>query len=785
MIKLNYQRNYKSIKQFQEIEIEDFSVITGLNGSGKSHLLQAIDTGAIQLERVDNEEIILYNYDDFNIFNVEEIKPNSNNSVNNIQRDFIIEKRIKTFMGKSNSIESKLNTGIFEILKTFELDNNIYGIDLHSELQHNLISIHTFNWSSSEIIDFHNILEKIKAENINLIDRVLKNPKHKTFAKTVGNKIYKIHDFKEFNFSLINLILKRVAFDIIKNFNFSSQVLSIDIAKLKKKFSEHSYSVISTQNHANLTLEDQNYNNIVTVLKMQYNFIGIEFFEEVIQNIPQIYSQLNNYFKKKCSSSTLQKISLFNTEDKLISPIKVGSGFFNLKEVEVEEKKYQIDLIKNQFNKFKASIGENIGYYDDKIFIEKFGQSPVETLNKVLTEYDCNGYIFKSSKIDSIIGINYDSIALNISLYNVEDDFETDFESLSSGEKTLIALAFSIYKLRRKQIFVKVLLMDEIDSALHPQMSKRLISVLYSYFYKELKIKVIISTHSPSTVAFAPENSLLIMRKNEEPRLIKVDKDAALKELTIGVPSFSINYENRRQVFVESKYDVEYYGALYDIFKNYLNKEISLNFIASGDVQKDKNGQPVSNCTVVRDVTKTLREAGSNSIYGIVDWDLAKSKDDNPHVITLGFDSRYSIENYILDPLFIGFLLIIEKIKDFKYFGLNDKNKVSDLYSISIEECQLLINKIEYDFLEKNIINQNTPKEYTTTQEIKLLLSEELATMQGHELEKNYFKVYPELNKFKGSADNHFKNHLIKKVLEEFVNYIPMDLLTVFREIQK
>src|SRR5690606_25891090 len=128
----------------------------------------------------------------------------------------------------------------------------------------------------------------------------------------------------------------------------------------------------------------------------------------------------------------------------------------------------------------------------------------------------------------------------------------------------------------------KVLLMDEIDSALHPQMSKRLISVLYSYFYKELKIKVIISTHSPSTVAFAPENSLLIMRKNEEPRLIKVDKDAALKELTIGVPSFSINYENRRQVFVESKYDVEYYGALYDIFKNYLNKEISLNFIASG-----------------------------------------------------------------------------------------------------------------------------------------------------------------------------------------------------------
>lgn len=64
-------------------------------------------------------------------------------------------------------------------------------------------------------------------------------------------------------------------------------------------------------------------------------------------------------------------------------------------------------------------------------------------------------------------------------------------------------------------------------------------------------------------------------------------------------------------------------------------------------------------------------------------------------------------------------------------------------------------------------------------------MSEELAKMQGHQLECNYFKVYNELNKFKGSGDNHFKNHVIKKVFEEFEDYIPNDLLEVFSEIQK
>ena len=38
---LKFLEEHLSIKQFNDVELKDFTVLTGLNGSGKSHLLQA------------------------------------------------------------------------------------------------------------------------------------------------------------------------------------------------------------------------------------------------------------------------------------------------------------------------------------------------------------------------------------------------------------------------------------------------------------------------------------------------------------------------------------------------------------------------------------------------------------------------------------------------------------------------------------------------------------------------------------------------------------------------
>lgn len=480
------------------------------------------------------------------------------------------------------------------------------------------------------------------------------------------------------------------------------------------------------------------------------------------------------------------------------------NGFFNLNDIAQEEKNYQIQKKSNDYNKYLKSIGEITSFYNEEDFYINFGESPIKILNDVLNEYDVNGYEFRSSELFVDIYSGMQNQNIHIYLYNKNGNFETQLESLSSGEKTLITLAFSVFKLKQKKIIAKVLLMDELDSALHPSMSKKLVNVLYNYFYKTLGIKIIISSHSPSTIAFSPNESLYILKKGDTENLLRhVSKDEALKELTIGVPSFSINYENRKQIFVESKYDAQYYGQLYDIFIKHLNREISLNFIASGDVQKDKNGQPISNCQVVIDITEKLRNAGNNSIYGIIDWDLAKNKVSNPYIITLGFSSRYSIENYIFDPLIVGIFLLKEKIVKPNYFGFDENFSLQALLKLTNEQCQTIINKISEKIKEEitqdkiiKFINNSFPEtindsnfsemfKYKTINGFELQIPFFIKVLQGHQLEKYLIEIFQEFKAYSKNKEDLLKKEFIQIVIEDFTDYTPKDLLDVFIEIQK
>lgn len=48
-MRLRFVRPYKSIGYFSLLELPDFVVLTGVNGAGKSHLLEAIEAGAVQV----------------------------------------------------------------------------------------------------------------------------------------------------------------------------------------------------------------------------------------------------------------------------------------------------------------------------------------------------------------------------------------------------------------------------------------------------------------------------------------------------------------------------------------------------------------------------------------------------------------------------------------------------------------------------------------------------------------------------------------------------------------
>jgi hypothetical protein len=54
--------------------------------------------------------------------------------------------------------------------------------------------------------------------------------------------------------------------------------------------------------------------------------------------------------------------------------------------------------------------------------------------------------------------------------------------------------------------------------------------------------------------------------------------------------------------------------------------------------------------------------------------------------------------------------------------------------------------------------------------------------MQGHQLEHNLKKTFNELNKYQREAD--LKKAIINKIIDRIPSLIPMDFISLFKEIQ-
>lgn len=76
-MKITFVDIYKSIGQFNDIDIRDFSIFLGVNGAGKTHLLQAMKNGKISVDGITNERISYFNLQTFLIKNQASITPRS------------------------------------------------------------------------------------------------------------------------------------------------------------------------------------------------------------------------------------------------------------------------------------------------------------------------------------------------------------------------------------------------------------------------------------------------------------------------------------------------------------------------------------------------------------------------------------------------------------------------------------------------------------------------------------------------------------------------------------
>ena len=227
--------------------------------------------------------------------------------------------------------------------------------------------------------------------------------------------------------------------------------------------------------------------------------------------------------------------------------------------------------------------------------------------------------------------------------------------ALSSGEKTLLSIALSIYSASGRREFLKVpklVLLDEPDATLHPSMIQSLLRLVKEQFIDSLGLSVVIVTHSPTTVAIAPSSSLYIMSKTQTPRLRPASStDEALSNLLVGVPTVSVSADHRRIVVVESPNDERLYTKIANLLGNRVNQERSLVFMAAGS-----SSLPDGSAAVI-DLVRRLRENGNRAVWGLIDRDdRASSPSEFVHMD----GSRYTLENFVVDPLSLGLFLLLE-----------------------------------------------------------------------------------------------------------------------------
>lgn len=133
-----------------------------------------------------------------------------------------------------------------------------------------------------------------------------------------------------------------------------------------------------------------------------------------------------------------------------------------------------------------------------------------EQINEILDKYDNFNYNLEEPdlRIDYKISFKYKN--------NKNPEESIPFENLSSGEKIIFELICYIFIIdyNNKDNKTKIILLDEFDANLNPELSELLIKTIRDELVKR-GITVVLTTHSPSTVALVEPRELHSIKKEE------------------------------------------------------------------------------------------------------------------------------------------------------------------------------------------------------------------------------------------------------------------------------
>lgn len=401
-------------------------------------------------------------------------------------------------------------------------------------------------------------------------------------------------------------------------------------------------------------------------------------------------------------------------------------------------------------------------------FVEKYGPPPWNFVNQILEECRLDFRVDNPPL--------HETTSYEPKLQKLSIPVEMRFGDLSSGEKVLMSFALCLYNSqdgRQSKVFPKLLLLDEVDAPLHPSMTKSLLNTIQNVLVRDKNVAVILTTHSPSTVALAPEDAIYSMDPSG-PRLDKITKSAALSILTADVPTLSVSFDGRRQIFVESRTDANLYDSLYQRYKGHLDSERSLVFIEVGK-RDESGGEKNSGCEQVIRLVEGLTGGGNQSVLGLVDWDGERDSSGRIHVLSPRI--RDGLESLLFDPVLLVTTIARENLVFGKSKGVfqNDDSYLS-LSNWEGTQWQRAVDTVQSIVLNSALDGIETiDVQYINGMSLKI--AKNYLHLDDHELEKaivNSFGFLQPKNRRAGDL----MRHIADTILADFPMLLPKDLLS-------
>jgi len=541
-MKIQFGSNHLSIKQFNPVDLPDFTIFTGLNGSGKTQLLEALKNGNVLIDSIKPAEIVLFDHIKFKIENEQ-----------NFTRAQIIQ------------------------------DKQVAWILFSTQ----------------------------KISGVGNLKQIITNAKNKNLTPEECGKLKSILKEKE-------KPLLRLNEEDIRTEN-----------DLNTKFENYSNEIQNIFSHVNL-INNTSAQGVFVIAKKLDNFL-----DEITELT----------FKRMYVPTNLKENFL---------PTELGKAFLEYRLKEYEELHLSVDT-----DDSGQSITE-LKKDAEQFCLKSYGGStPWEIVNEFLRAY--RNFDYKITFPDVVTTASYTykpDLTFSPELVDQKRNLSIKFNDLSSGEKVLFSLALCLFKGKSDNIFPKLLLLDEVDATLHPTMIENLLNVIKNFLITK-GTKVILATHSPTTVALSPEESLFIVNKEGTNRIEKHNRKDALEILTQGYMTLEggiklFDQVGRKEISImtEGK-NTKYIEKAIDLFAPDIKDKVE---IVPGV-------EAISGWHQLKTVFAFFKKANHNNKFIFV-WDndmrsqISKENNTYPFVFQKNPSNtlaKNGIENLFDDPLFTGF----------------------------------------------------------------------------------------------------------------------------------